>query len=79
LHAYLERHLPAYARPKFLRLRKRLDMTSTFKQRKIDLVAEGFDLQRSADPLYYEDSRLGAFVPLDAALRERIVSGDVHL
>jgi fatty-acyl-CoA synthase len=79
LHAYLKRHLPAYARPIFLRMRKRLDTTGTFKQRKIELVAEGFDLTRSPDPLYFQDCAKGTFVPLDAALRERIVSGDFHL
>jgi len=44
-----EAALPAYARPIFLRMRKRLDTTGTFKQRKIELVAEGFDLTRSPD------------------------------
>ena len=35
--------LPDYARPVFVRIRKDLDMTATFKQRKIDLVKQGFD------------------------------------
>ena len=32
-------HLPAYARPVFLRLVPALDLTGTFKPRKQDLVA----------------------------------------
>ena len=36
-------HLPDYARPLFLRIQSEIDVTGTFKQKKIDLVREGFD------------------------------------
>ena len=43
--AYIAERLPAYARPLFLRFRSSLEVTGTFKQRKVELVAEGFDPQ----------------------------------
>ena len=43
LAAHLKPRLPAYARPIFLRLTPALEVTGTFKQRKIDLVRDGFD------------------------------------
>ena len=32
-----------------------IDMTSTFKQRKLDLVREGFDPSQTSDPIYFDD------------------------
>jgi fatty-acyl-CoA synthase len=63
----------------FLRLKREIDATSTFKQRKIDLVREGFDPQKTDDPLYFKDPERGEYVPLDAALFERIQSGALRL
>ena len=45
LHDHLAQHLPEYARPVFLRIREEIDVTATFKQKKIDLVQQGFDPQ----------------------------------
>ncbi|AQR61056.1 long-chain-acyl-CoA synthetase [Brevundimonas sp. LM2] len=41
--AYVDEQLPPYARPVFVRLAKTLETTGTFKYRKVDLVADGFD------------------------------------
>jgi fatty-acyl-CoA synthase len=76
---YLAAHLPEYARPLFLRLLPELDITATFKQKKFDLVRDGFDPGRVADPLYFSDAESRTFVPLDAALHARIQSGAVRM
>jgi fatty-acyl-CoA synthase len=75
----LARQLPAYARPVFLRIRPELEVTGTFKHRKVDLAREGFDPARVADPLWFLDPEAGTYVPLEAAVHERIVSGAVRL
>ncbi len=67
--------LPAYARPVFLRLRPALESTGTFKPRKQDLVRAGFDPSQVDDPLYVDDPRANAYVPLDAALYTAICDG----
>jgi fatty-acyl-CoA synthase len=77
--AHLAAHLPEYARPLFLRLLPELDVTATFKQKKFDLVRDGFDPGRIADPLYFNDAERCAFVPLDAALYARIQAGAVRM
>lgn len=79
LHLHLQAMLPDYARPLFLRIRKDIDMTTTFKQKKIDLVKQGFNPLLISDPLYFNDAKMGCFVPLDAALYERFQSGQVRL
>jgi fatty-acyl-CoA synthase len=79
LHDYIAQQLPEYARPVFLRIRKDNDVTSTFKQKKINLVKEGFDPGRTADPIYFNDPQRKAFVRIDPALYERINSGELRL
>jgi fatty-acyl-CoA synthase len=79
LHRHLQTMLPDYARPLFLRIRKNIDMTTTFKQKKIDLVKQGFDPALIMDPLYFNDARSDRFVPLDAAIYERIQTGQLRI
>jgi fatty-acyl-CoA synthase len=76
---YLVDRLPDYARPVFLRVRREMDMTATFKQRKIELVRQGFDPNATGDPVYFNDPAANAFVRLDPALFEKVVSGQVRL
>jgi fatty-acyl-CoA synthase len=75
----LERRLPSYARPIFLRLLPALETTGTFKPRKQDLIDAGFDPARIGEALYVDDQRACAYVPLDRALYESICSGAFRL
>jgi fatty-acyl-CoA synthase len=79
LREHLRARLPAYARPLFLRLRDAIEITSTFKHRKSDLVRDGFDPAATVDPIYVHDAARGAFVRLDAALLRRIQDGKLRL
>ena len=79
LREHIVRSLPDYARPLFVRIRTSLDVTGTFKQRKLDLVREGFDPAATTDAIYFNDSSKRSFMRLDAALYERICSGAVRL
>ena len=79
LRSYLAAHLPDYGRPVFLRIRGEIDVTATFKQRKIGLVKDGFDPASIADAIYFDDPRTHAYVRLDTTLYEEIVSGRVRL
>ncbi|HSZ73382.1 MAG TPA: long-chain-acyl-CoA synthetase [Rhizomicrobium sp.] len=75
----LAANLPVYARPVFLRLLPEMEITGTFKMRKVELVKEGFDPSAIADPLYVLDPAVNTYVPLDAARHADIVSGKVKL
>ena len=79
LRAHIAAHLPAYARPVFLRFRRDLDVTGTFKLKKTDLVAEGFDLPDGGDPVYFDDRTLGAYVPVTADFALALRAGSVKL
>ncbi|XP_064258058.1 LOW QUALITY PROTEIN: long-chain fatty acid transport protein 1-like [Passer domesticus] len=67
--------LPPYARPVFIRLRPRLDSTSTFKLQKTRLRGEGWDPRVVAEPLFVLDPQRGRYVPLDAEMHARLCSG----
>jgi fatty-acyl-CoA synthase len=72
------RELPAYAQPVFLRLLPELDITGTFKPRKMELVAEGFDLSRIRGPLYVRDAKRG-YVKITKSVYEKITQGLLKL
>ena len=78
LRSDLAAHLPDYARPLFLRIRGEIDVTATFKQRKISLVKDGFDPAHIRDAIFFDDPRTGAYVRLDDSLYKQIVSGAVR-
>ena len=79
LRTHLNAHLPEYARPLFVRVQNDIEVTSTFKQKKVDLVREGFDPAAINDPIYFNDPQSRAFVRLDPVLYQRIAGGQVRL
>ena len=56
-----------------------LDVTETFKQRKVELVRDGFDPTAIADPLYFLDPDTGAYRELAAVNYARILDGSIRL
>ncbi|WP_296817569.1 long-chain-acyl-CoA synthetase [Brevundimonas sp.] len=76
--AYVDEQLAPYARPVFLRLKKDLQTTGTFKYRKVDLVAEGFDPSKITDQLYVRDPK-GAYVRLKPERYAEIMAGEAKL
>jgi fatty-acyl-CoA synthase len=79
LRSHLASHLPDYARPVFVRIRAEIEVTATFKQRKVDLVKDGFDPTQVRDPIFFDDQARDAYVLLDETLYRRIIAGDVRL
>jgi fatty-acyl-CoA synthase len=56
---HVARELPPYAQPLFVRVLPALDSTGTFKVRKMDLVADGFDPAKVKGPLFFNDPKRG--------------------
>lgn len=71
--------LPAYARPLFIRHQDRLHITATFKHSKVDLVKEGFNPEGIDDRLYFMDSSLKTYLPLDAKAYGKIITVKARL
>jgi fatty-acyl-CoA synthase len=79
LRAHLSAQLPEYAQPLFLRIQGEIEVTTTFKQKKIDLVKQGFDPAAMKDPVYFNDPQAQEFVKLDPALYVRIEKGEIRV
>jgi fatty-acyl-CoA synthase len=76
---HLSRRLPAYACPVMIRICASLDSTETFKQKKHDLVHDGFDPHRVTDPLFFREPKSGEYRPIDAPAYARILDGAIRL
>ena len=62
-----------------MRLLPEMEITGTFKHRKVDLVREGFDPAKLTDRIYLRDPEKGRYVPLDPGRFEQIESGQLRL
>jgi fatty-acyl-CoA synthase len=78
-HRAVAERLPSYARPVFVRLLPELEATGTFKPNKQQLMHNGFDPAHIGDPLYVDDPRSQAYVPIDAALYVELTAGTIRL
>jgi fatty-acyl-CoA synthase len=75
---HVARELPTYAQPLFVRVLPAMDTTGTFKVRKMDLVADGYDPAKIKGPLFFHDSRRG-YIKLTKAVFDRIATGMVKV
>lgn len=74
IYSVCQKELPVYARPLFIRFMSEFIVTQTMKNRKVELVDEGYDLQKVNDPLYFYDSKNKTYSPLTRANYESILS-----
>ncbi|KAL4617376.1 Long-chain fatty acid transport protein 4-like [Arapaima gigas] len=75
----LEKALPPYARPVFLRFLPEVDKTGTYKFQKSDLRREGFDPKVVTDRLYFLDFAQGQYVEMNEEIHSTILSGKQKL
>jgi fatty-acyl-CoA synthase len=75
---WVDQELPVYARPAFVRIIKAADTTGTFKYRKMDLVADGFDPDKVDGPVYVRGGRSG-YTKLSEPALQAILSGETRL
>ncbi|XP_019937961.2 long-chain fatty acid transport protein 6 [Paralichthys olivaceus] len=79
LFEHVVRDLPAYAHPRFIRIQEMMEMTSTFKQQKFQLVKSGFNPSTICDPLYVLDYQQKNYIPLTDTIYHSILAGEYKL
>lgn len=72
--ALTSERLPKYAHPLFVRITPEVDMTGTYKLRKVDLKREGYDASVISDPLLVRDAQARTYVPLTEAALQRALA-----
>jgi fatty-acyl-CoA synthase len=77
--AHVDANLPSYARPLFVRVLPALETTSTFKLKKTELRASGFDPRVISDPLYVRNAATDAYETLTPELFAALHAGRLRL
>jgi acyl-CoA synthetase (AMP-forming)/AMP-acid ligase II len=77
--AHVDASLPSYARPLFVRVLPALETTSTFKLKKAELRASGFDPHLVADPLYVLHAGAETYEALTPELFAALAAGKLRL
>lgn len=75
---HVRRELPSYAVPLFLRFKSEVEVTGTFKYRKVELVAEGFNPSTISDQMFYMAQPSGQYEPLTPEIFAKIQAGEIR-
>ncbi|KAF9940538.1 hypothetical protein BGZ70_006330, partial [Mortierella alpina] len=75
--AYALKNLPRYSVPIFIRKMPEMEITGTFKQRKVELVNEGIDPKTIVHEMLWLDGH--HYKPFTAAEHQRVISGKAKL
>jgi len=65
--------------PIILRIKKEIEITGTFKHKKVDLVKEGYNPQDVSDPLFFIDDKNENYTNLDVSFYEKLINKDIKL
>ena len=79
LSVHVRSQLPSYAVPLFLRFKTEVEVTGTFKYRKVDLVQEGFNPSQISDPMFMMNASSGLYEPLTQEVFDQVQTGKVRL
>ncbi|CAG9854851.1 unnamed protein product [Phyllotreta striolata] len=75
----LRKTLPSYARPIFIRILSKIDLTGTYKLKKTDLQQDGFDPSKVSDNIYYLDSSRGSYEKVTKEIYTEINNGNLRV
>jgi len=78
LYEGLEKMLPVYARPIFLRLVDKIDVTATYKLKKRDLQSQGFNPELVGEGVLMLDMKQQQYLPLTQEQYNNIINGNLR-
>ncbi|MDT0596458.1 long-chain-acyl-CoA synthetase [Glaciecola petra] len=73
---FVEKELPHYARPVFVRIQPQLETTGTFKLVKGNLRNQGYDINQTDDPIYVLKPKSNTYEQLDQNFHDKLRNGD---
>lgn len=74
----LRKCLPTYARPQFIRVLEKIDMTGTCKLKKVDLQKEGFDPNLIEDKIYFLNAKSQEYEALTVEVYNKIQNQELR-
>eukprot|EP00795_Rhopilema_esculentum_P010551 gene10551-19283_t len=76
----MQKSLPAYARPVFIRKQQEISTTGTFKYQKVQLRKDGFDPSKvKGDALYFFDQKTQTYEVLNTAVYKQLLNCKIRL
>ncbi|XP_010074052.1 PREDICTED: very long-chain acyl-CoA synthetase, partial [Pterocles gutturalis] len=78
-YRHVNTHLPNYARPCFIRIKSAIELTATFKYRKVQLLEEGFNPAVIKDRLYVLDNKEKLYVQITHDIYNSVKTHDFKL
>uniref|UniRef100_A0A8B9FMP2 long-chain-fatty-acid--CoA ligase n=1 Tax=Amazona collaria TaxID=241587 RepID=A0A8B9FMP2_9PSIT len=78
-YRHVKTHLPNYARPRFIRIKSAIELTATFKYRKVQLMEESFNSAVIKDRLYFLDDRENLYVQMTEDIYNSVKKHDLKL
>lgn len=79
LNKDMSKVLPSYAQPLFIRILSSMDLTGTYKLRKVDYQKEAFDLDKVTDQIYFLHPSTRSYVPFTKELYDDLKSGKMRI
>lgn len=79
LNKDMSKSLPTYAQPLFIRILSAMDLTGTYKLRKVDYQKEAFDLEKVKDEIYFLDPSKRSYVHFTKELYDDLKSGKIRI
>lgn len=74
--AHIDKALPPYAAPLFIRVQPQQEVTGTFKYQKTELKKQGFDLALCPDPIYVRLPNSDDYTRVDDNIAQQIQQGE---
>ena len=74
---HVDRLLPAWSRPRFVRILHDVETTGTFKYKKMDLIKAGYDIKATKDPIYILHNN--DYVPMTPEMTAELKDGSLRL
>ena len=62
-----------------MRLRSELEVTGTFKHRKMELKNQGYDINKIQDPVFYLSADGAEYLPLNKEILGNLEAGNLRL
>ncbi|XP_077684508.1 long-chain fatty acid transport protein 2 isoform X2 [Eretmochelys imbricata] len=79
IYRHVVDYLPNYARPRFVRIQDAIEITATFKHRKVQLMEEGFNPAVIRDGLYFLDDKEKTYMPMTQDIYNAINNNSLKL
>jgi len=73
--SFLQKYLPHYAVPKFIRFKKEFEFTATHKIQKANMKNEGYNIKAIKEPLFVLLPERSEYVPLSTEIYQEISEG----